>query len=291
MRKAALPRRPTRPTREEDLDVFFADDFEDEDVEPALADLRPLCEELRTIDETHRKRSLEYYRELGGVVAEHYERVREEREKLRYSMYGSRFFRRLGRDLGFPWNYLYDSYRLVTTYNEREFKAICKQPAITATHALQLAGIGDKADRKELQQKVVEEGLSVRELQNAFREKYGLRRQPGAGRPVMVPKNVKAAVTHMLSQAEKFDKLHREAWFCDAFDLREEIAGTPADKLSDELRESVSQTTEVFDQLAETTVQSARVLREILADVQNRMQAQAELEQQWKEEGELCPVG
>ncbi len=291
MRKATLPKKPTRPTREEDLDVVLLDDFEEEDIEPALDDLRPLCEELRMIDENHRKRSLDFYSELGAAVTEHYERVRKEREELRYSMYGDRFFRRLGRDLGFPWLLLYQSYRLVNSYNDREFDALCEQPAITATHALQLAGISDKADRKQLQQKVVEERLSVRELQNAIQEKYGRRRQPGAGRPPKLPKSVKGAVTHMLSQAEKFDKLHREAWFCDAFDLREEIVETPANKLTDELRESVGQTADAFDELAETTVQSAKVLREILADVQDRMQTQAELEQQREEEGELCPVG
>ena len=90
MRKAALPRRPSRPKREENLDIVLLDDFGEEDIQPALDDLRPMCEELRTIDENHRQRSLEYYRQLGNVVAEHYERVREERKKLGYSMYGSR---------------------------------------------------------------------------------------------------------------------------------------------------------------------------------------------------------
>jgi hypothetical protein len=284
MRKAALPRRPTRPPREEDLDFCVVHEFDDEDVESAVAELRPVCEE-------HRRNTLEFYQRLGKLVAKHYDRIAKERAKSGMSMYGSRFFQRLGKELNYPWQRLYDSYTLVKAYDDAKFTSLCKQPEVTLSHAIQLAHIHDKKERKKLQQKVAEDGLSVQGLQNEILGKHGRQRRPGAGRPLKVPKNVSDAVTHMLSQGTKFQKLNSQAWFGDAFDIREGVRDVPADKLTDVFKARVNQAANLYDQLAETTVQNADVLREIAADIEERMQAQVELEQQWKEEGELCPVG
>ena len=95
----------------------------------------------------------------------------------------------------------------------------------------------------------------------------------------------------MLSQGTKFRNLNSQAWFGDAFDIRVGVRDIPADRLTDVFKARVSQAADLYDQLADTTVQKADVLREIAADIEERMQAQAELERQLKEEGELCLVG
>jgi chemotaxis regulatin CheY-phosphate phosphatase CheZ len=95
----------------------------------------------------------------------------------------------------------------------------------------------------------------------------------------------------MISQATKLTRLHNDSWFGDRYDLREEIADTPIDKLTVELQESIREAADAFDQLVETTTQNAELLREVAAEIEQRMQAQAELVRQQEEENELCPVG
>jgi hypothetical protein len=287
MRKASAPQRPcasSRPAREEDLDYMVVQDFEGEDVESAVAELRPVCEE-------HRRDSLAFYQKLGKLVAKHYDRIAKDRAKSGLSMYGSRFFRRLGKELNYPWQRLYDSHTLVKAYDDAKFSSLCKQPQITLSHAIQLAHIHDEKERTRLQQKVAKEGLSVRGLQDEILAKYGRQRRPGAGRPLTVPKNASQAVTHMLSQGTKFQKLNSQAWFGDAFDIEEAAGEIPADKLTEEFKTRVSQAADLYDELAETTVQNAKVLREIESDIEQRILEQARVEQEAAEEGELCPVG
>ncbi len=49
-------------------------DFEEEELEPAIEELRPLCVKQRSD-------TFEWYRRLGKIVAKHFVRVKEEREK------------------------------------------------------------------------------------------------------------------------------------------------------------------------------------------------------------------
>ncbi|MGA2617540.1 MAG: hypothetical protein ABSF26_08030 [Thermoguttaceae bacterium] len=64
-------------------------DFEDEVLDPAVEELRPLCVKQRSD-------TLDWYRTLGKLVAKHYARVTQEREKYHRTMYGQHFFDRLG---------------------------------------------------------------------------------------------------------------------------------------------------------------------------------------------------
>ncbi len=287
MRKATAPLRPCespRPTREEDLDYTVVQDFEDDDVESAVTELRPVCEE-------HRRNSLAFYQKLGKLVAKHYDRIAKERAKSGLSMHGSRFFRRLGKELNYPWQRLYDSHTLVRAYDDAKFTTLCKLPEVTLSHAIQLAHIHDSTERKTLQQKVAKEGLSVRGLQSEILAKHGRQRRPGAGRPLAVPKSASEAVTHMLSQGTKFRNLNSQAWFGDAFDIRAGVRDIPADRLTDVFKARVSQAADLYDQLAETTEQYAGVLREIAADIGERQEVQAALERQRKAQGQLASCG
>ncbi len=266
-------------------EVNVAMEIDDEEIEPAARELQPMLEK-------ERKRCLQWYYDFGQVVAKHYFAVKEERERLGNTMYGERFFERLAHRLHIERpELLRDCFRLVNAYDEDDYRKLCRHNHVKVSHVMQLAKIGQEDARNELQTAAISEQMTVKELVQAAKEKLGYRHQPGAGRPFKVPKSVKAAVTHMLSQAAKFDKLHREAWFGDAFDLREEVREIPANKLTEEFKESISQTADAFDQLAESTVQNAQVLREVVSNVEQRMQAQAELNRRVEEEAELCTAG
>ncbi len=128
----------------------------------------------------------------------------------------------------------------------------------------------------------------MRGLQSEILAKHGRQRRPGAGRPLTVPKNASEAVTHMLSQGTKFQKLNSQAWFGDAFDIAAGVRDIPADRLTDVFKTRVSQAADLYDQLAETTEQYAGVLREIAADIGNGRRFRRHSNGKVKEEGELA---
>lgn len=144
--------------------------------------------------------------------------------------------------------------------------------------------------RAEIQAALIENGWCVRELQRAIREKLGVRRKAGAGRPLKTPKNVKAALIHSAEQAKKFAKANAEIWFGDAYDIPEAVADIPSDLLTDELKTQLSEAAEQYDKVNEITAKNAQLLRGALADVDSRMKAQEEcdLRIQAEEEAEAA---
>ena len=63
-------------------------DFDEDELDPAINELRPLCLKQRTD-------TLQWYHALGKLVAKHFKRVEEDREKRNDTMYGQHFFNKL----------------------------------------------------------------------------------------------------------------------------------------------------------------------------------------------------
>jgi hypothetical protein len=270
------------PQKHDDPDHFVADDFEHEELQPAVDELAPMCD-------SHRQRSLQWHYDLGEVVDEHYSKVQQERSARGGSMYGTRFFNCLAKQMhrsSISGQLLWQSFHLVSTYDEEAYRELCRHDAMTPTHALMLGLIGGQKERAELQEKVVTEKLTTRQLHEAEKEMFGIRRKPGAGRPLKKPKNVKAAFTHLTAQAGKFIKLNDEVWFGKAFDILSQVQGLTGDKMTDELMAQITDAAEQCENLAATAIKDAETLRGILPEIDRRKKAQAEAEAQLVAEAE-----
>jgi hypothetical protein len=250
-------------------------DFEPEDLQPAVADVRSMVRKFR-------QRTYPWYYELGEVVRQHYEQVEEDRAAMGRSMYGQRFFNRIGIELDLPsidGQVLYGCFKLVKAYTREQYDELCQHDAITPTHAMMLARVQGK-ERKELEEKVKAERLTTKGLFKAEQEMFGPRRDPGGGRKPKVPKTVNEALVHLTSQAEQFVKLNGTSWFGDAFDLTSEIGDIPANKLDDNFQAKVEDALRQCEILAETAAKNTEALRSILAEVKDRRQRQAELNEE-----------
>ena len=262
-----------KPDRLEDPTQFVANDFDDERIEEAVAEVAAACDELR-------RQSFQGYYILGKVVQKHYLKVLKEREELSRGMYGSRFFHLLAKKLKKPnvhGGLLRRCQRLVESYTAEEYSQFLEQGAVSPTHALMLADIGDKDARKDLQTAIISKKLTTNQLQDAIKEIFGVRRKPGAGRSLKIPKSLKAAFVHLTAQAEKFIKLNDEVWFGDAYDIIEEVDGLPADKLTDEFKAKVIEAAEQCESVATTAAANAKALRGTMPNIEDRMKRQAEL--------------
>ena len=262
---------------------FVLCDFEPEEIAPAAKELRTMWADDRRLCEDARLRSLMRHYELGKCVTKHYDAVKKERDFHGESMYGDRFFQCVADAINatkstkpVSWALLHKCYTLVSTYSEEAYAELCEHELITPTHAITLGLLQVDELRIAIQADLIKEGWTVDQLHKTIRAKLGMRRKSGAGRPLKTPKTVKAALVHSTEQARKFVKSNDEIWFGTAFDIPNAVRDIPADKLTEELRTKISEAVEQYDRVNETTNKNAQHLRDILANVDRRMQAQAE---------------
>lgn len=218
-------------------------EFTDEELVAVIKELKPICEK-------ERGHLLQWYYDLGKRVSKHYDTIAQARAEQQLTMYRANFFDQLaGRLKTLPASLLRQCCNLAWAYDAEAFTELSKAPAITASHALQLADIDDREVREDLQKRVIKDRLTVAELIKAIKERYGARRSPGAGRPCKVPKNANAAITHLTAQTEKFLRTN-EVWFGDRFDIANALKEIPADRLTNDLKESLANAADLCDQLS-----------------------------------------
>ena len=255
-------------------------DFEDEELDPAIDELRPLCQEQR-ID------TFQWHRTLGKLVARHYARVEREREKINGTMYGQHFFDKLAEAIQVvSAATLRACFNLSYYYSDAAFRELSSYKAITLTHALRLASIEDDQLRKELQEKVIDENLTVRDLEREIAKDQPRPRKRGAGRPFKVPSSLKKALTHLNEQSTLYRHAHEKIWFGEQFNIAEKVPDLPSSVLSEDLRGQLEEALEGCESLASVAAVEAEELRKVIALVDKRMAVQAECNRKAAEEGE-----
>jgi hypothetical protein len=270
----------------------FTEDFDEEELEPAVTELKPKFTEERSRLRSERQRTLQWHYDIGTIVGKHYAVVQREREKHNQSMYGERFFDRLTALIpDVPTHLLHKCYRLATVYNPKAFRELIKHEVITPSHALQLAALSDAKDRAHFQAKVIAEGLTYKQLYDAIKQKFGVRRKPGAGRPMKVPRDVTKALIHLNAQADNFIHCNERVWFGAQFDIIESLTDLPSSLLSDQFKKQLTAAAETCEKLAELANTDAERLREALSEVERRMALQAKFEQQAQEELACAAAG
>jgi len=253
-------------------------DFEDEELTPAIEELKPLCLKQRSD-------TLQWYRTLGKLVAKHYVRVEKEREKFNGTMYGQHFFDKLANAIQVVSAAMLRScFNLFYYYPDSAFRELSKYKAITPTHALRLASIEDAGLRTELQEKVIEKNLSVKDLECEIKKNQPKPRERGAGRPFKVPSSLTKALTHLAAQSDAYVRAHKQIWFGEEFNIAEKVPDLPSSLLSDKLREQLEEALKGCESLASVAEAETNELRGAIALVDNRMAAQAECDRKALEE-------
>jgi len=150
-----------------------------------------------------------------------------------------------------------------------------------------LAALSDAKDRAHFQTKVIAEGLTYKQLYDAIKQKFGVRRKPGAGRPMKVPRDVTKALIHLNAQADNFIRCNERVWFGEEFDIIESLADLPSSVLSDQFKEQLTEAAEMCEKLARLAEANSHKLRQALSQVERRIAAQAKFEQQAQEDEEM----
>jgi len=245
-------------------------DFDDDELEPAIAELRPACLKQRSD-------TLLWYRSLGKLVAKHYVRVEREREKSNDTMYGEHFFNKLAEAIQVvSAATLRACFNLFYYYPDAAFRELVQQKAITPTHALRLALIESDAIRHALQKQVVEDNLTVKDLERVIKKCQPKPRKRGAGRPFKVPSSLTKALSHLSEQSTAYRRAHEKIWFGEQFNIAEKVPDLPSSVLSATLRGQLEEALEGCESLASVAEAEAEELRNVIALVDKRLAAQAE---------------
>jgi hypothetical protein len=246
-------------------------DFDEDELDPAIAELRPLCLKQRTD-------TLQWYQTLGKLVAKHYVRVKEERERHNDTMYGEHFFERLADAIQVVSPaMLRVCFNLYYFYPEGPaFRELTSHKTISPTHALRLASIGDGPLRKQLQEKVIAENLTVRDLDREIKRHQPKPRRRGAGRPYKVPSSLTRALTHLSTQASTYKHAHENIWFGDEYNIAEVVQDMSPGLPSEGLRQQLAEALEGCESLVSVAQAEAEQLRSAIELVDRRMAAQAE---------------
>jgi len=246
-------------------------DFDEDELDPAIKELRPLCL-------NQRRDTLESYNTLGKLVAKHYARVQKGREKRNDTMYGQHFFNKLAEAIEVvSAAMLRLCFNLHYYYPEGPaFRELAAHKAISPTHALRLASIGDGVLRQELQEKVIEKKLTVRDLDSEIKKNQPKPRKRGAGRPFKVPSSLTKALTHLSTQAAVYQNAHEKIWFGEQYNITDALTELPPGLFSKGLREQLAEALEGCESLASVAEAEAEELRQAIAHVDKCMAAQAE---------------
>jgi len=239
-------------------------------------ELAPAVRDVRSALEHERRDSLRNCYRIGQAVDKHYRRLEREHDGVNWPKRGDRYFEQLAEAVDSDPGWLRQHFRLVRTYDEKEFERLCRIPAMTPTKALQITGL-DAPLRARLVQKIAEEGLTVRELQAAIEREVGPRRRPGAGRPPKRPKKLKDAFVHLTTQAERFVRHNNAVWFGAEYDIADQLHKLPFGELTEELQTQIVDAAEKCEVLAAAAAKDAQALRGALVEIDRRRKAQADL--------------
>jgi hypothetical protein len=253
-------------------------DFEDDELNPAIEELQPLCIQQRSD-------TLQWYRTLGKLVAKHFVRVQKEREKHNDTMYGQHFFNRLADAIKVvSAAMLRMCFNLYYYYPEPAFRELSNYKAISPTHALKLASINDGPLRQKLQEKVIEKNLSVKDLEHEIKANQPKPRKRGAGRPFKVPSSLTKALTHLNAQSDAYVRAHKQIWFGEEFNIADQVPELPSSLLSDKLRDQLGDALKACESLVSVAEAEAQELRGVIDLVDKRRAAQAECDRKAEEE-------
>jgi hypothetical protein len=123
-----------------------------------------------------------------------------------------------------------DCKRVARKYTRAEYQELVSKPWVTWPHVVHLLNAEGEVLRCEMEEMVVSERLSAKDLQAEIRARQGNRRK-GTGRKPKVPNTLNVAFFQLQAQTAKLTRSVSEVWFGPQFDMATELRKCPADEI------------------------------------------------------------
>lgn len=138
---------------------------------------------------------------------------------------------------------LYKAKAFNDAYSEEELNRLCNLKTEAGTligwaHVIQLIGIPEKA-RPRIQDRVIDEALTAKELATLVKKLYGQR--AAGGRPFMRPKTVKASLVQLRTVSAQWLSRNSDVWNSQDRSLFQELEDMPPEDFTHELVDELEQ--------------------------------------------------
>ena len=170
--------------------------------------------------------------------------------------YADRHVEHLAEASGIDRRTLSDCKRAARAYTREEFQKLMSKPWVTWPHVVHLLNARGKKLRLEMEEKVVSEAWSAKQLQAETRARQGNRR-PGTGRPLNAPKSLNGAFFDLQADTSKLTRSITEVWFGPRFSIIAELDKCLVDEVDADIRSQIDESIAVLDE-AEDAVRTAR---------------------------------
>jgi len=172
---------------------------------------------------------LRFYHWLGGEVNE----VTKDVDNL----YGAGAMKKISEAWTMNPSMLYKAKAFNDTYSEEALERLCNLKTEAGTtigwaHVIQLIGIPEKA-RPRIQDKVIDEAMTAKELAALVKKLYGQR--ASGGRPFMRPKTLKAGLVQLRTVSAQWLNRNSDVWNRQDHSLFQELEDMPPEDVTHEM--------------------------------------------------------
>ena len=170
---------------------------------------------------------------------------------------------------------LYKALDFVETYSREQVDAL-HESGIRWTHVKTLLGITDQGTRESLAQRIVEEGLSTRELTATVRRlnaAAGSTRQ-GGGRPPMRPRTIAAGLDQINSVSATWITRNESVWAAGDESVLASLETMPPAEYTDELSAQLDQVISTMERMAALCAANVRRGNQIRERIQESLDPQ-----------------
>jgi hypothetical protein len=216
---------------------------------------------------------LRFYHWLGGEVNDVVTNVG--------NVYGSGAMKKISEAWTMNPSMLYKSKAFNDAYSEEELERLCNLKTEAGTligwaHVIQLIGIPEKA-RPRIQDKVIDEAMTAKELAALVKKLYGQR--AAGGRPFMRPKTVKAGLVQLRTVSAQWLNRNSDIWNSQDRSLFQELEDMPPEDIThdlfDELEQIAVDQSSMSSACASNAKSATRLMDQVKSVLREREQVRA----------------
>ena len=245
--------------------------------------LRIKYEEMSARFEEHEMTSLKFYHWLGAQVNEVLEDVGSE--------YGTGAMKKISRAWTIDPSMLYKAKAFNEAYSEEALDRLCRLKTNAGTrigwsHVIQLLGVSN-VDRDKMQDLIIDEAMTAKELSKLVQQLYGKRRI--GGRNFQVPKTVRAGFAQLRTASSRWMHQNSSVWVSQEHSFFQKLEDMPPNEMTHELVDELEQLIDNQSAMAAASAVNADSAARLIDNVKTVLQErERELTQEIRE-GKLPP--
>lgn len=242
----------------------------EEAIENLPDDMRETAKELHGQLGLLKQDTLDRLYEVGQIVKRGYDTVAAARRSVGKPVRGLGLVDQWAQGLGINSRSLRICLKIVNLYAPEEFRIRISRSPIGWTHLVHLVTIEDPQEREQLEDDIVVNQWSAKELASEIRGRHGNRRR-GSGRQPAVPRSLEEGLDQLLAELRKLRDRCQQVWFGDRYDIVSAISDVPPEELNADLGNKIQQAVKLLEELPELASREAERLREGLEWVEEAL--------------------